>query len=203
MMAYVKKQKVADVTFNVFALCWVVSRIGLLPYRIIYFSSYVALGLVPMFSAYYIFNGLLIALQTLHIIWTFFIIKVAIHAWNNNGVSGRPAPLAPCAGNLYSSSPFSLLSFCSLLSQRQIRDIRSDDEDDDEWLSSGSGSSSGSASSGSKRSSKIFSAEYEQAAAGGDRPLKKKASNGGVAMNGNAKKTSAALNGTKSAVHSS
>lgn len=85
-MAYVKKQHAADITFNVFAFCWVVSRIGLLPYRIIYYSSYVALGVVPMFSAYYIFNGLLIALQTLHIIWTYFIIRVAIHAWNNNGV---------------------------------------------------------------------------------------------------------------------
>lgn len=86
MMAYVKMQKAADRTFNIFAFCWVLSRIGLLPYRIIYYSSYVALALVPMFSAYYIFNGLLIALQTLHIIWTYFIIRVAIHAWNNNGI---------------------------------------------------------------------------------------------------------------------
>lgn len=86
MMAYVKKQQIADVVFNVFALCWIISRIGLLPYRIIYYSSYVAVGLVPMFSAYYIFNSLLIALQILHIIWTYFIIRVAIQAWNNNGV---------------------------------------------------------------------------------------------------------------------
>lgn len=85
-MAYVKKQQIADVVFNVFALCWIISRIGLLPYRIIYYSSYVAVGLVPMFSAYYIFNSLLIALQILHIIWTYFIIRVAIQAWNNNGV---------------------------------------------------------------------------------------------------------------------
>ncbi|XP_046915903.2 ceramide synthase 6 [Dermatophagoides farinae] len=86
MMAYVKKQQIADVVFNVFALCWIISRIGLLPYRIIYYSSYVAVGLVPMFSAYYIFNSLLIALQILHIIWTYFIIRVAIQAWNNNGI---------------------------------------------------------------------------------------------------------------------
>lgn len=89
MLAYLKKQKAADITFNIFTLCWVLSRLVMLPYRIIYYSSYVALGLVPMFSAYYIFNGLLIALQLLHIIWTFFIIRVVIHAWNNNGVSTR------------------------------------------------------------------------------------------------------------------
>lgn len=87
MLSYVKWQKSADVTFNVFAVCWVLSRIGLLPYRIIYYTTYVALGMVPMFSAYYIFNGLLVTLQTLHIIWTFFIVRVAIHAYYNNGVS--------------------------------------------------------------------------------------------------------------------
>lgn len=107
-MAYLKKQKLADVTFNVFALCWVVSRIGLLPYRIIYFSSYVALAIVPMFSAYYIFNGLLIALQTLHIIWTFFIIKMAILAWNNNGVSVSLLPVCSICTHLH---PFSMPNY--------------------------------------------------------------------------------------------
>ena len=86
MMSYLNNQKAADFMFNLFALSWIVSRIVLLPYRIIYYSSYVALDLVPMFSAYYIFNGLLIALQTLHIIWTYFIIRMAINAWQNNGV---------------------------------------------------------------------------------------------------------------------
>ncbi|KAF7489627.1 Ceramide synthase 6 [Sarcoptes scabiei] len=86
MMSYVKKKQIADIIFNIFAICWIVSRIGLLPYRIIYYSSYVALGLVPMFSAYYIFNSLLVALQCLHIIWTYFIVRVAIQAWNNNGI---------------------------------------------------------------------------------------------------------------------
>lgn len=86
MMAYVKKQRVADVVFNIFALCWIISRIGLLPYRIIYYSSYLARWVVPMFAAYYIFNSLLVALQMLHIIWTYFIVRVAIQAWNNNGI---------------------------------------------------------------------------------------------------------------------
>lgn len=86
MLAYVKNQKAADITFNVFFVCWVLSRLIMLPYRIIYYSSHVALAIVPMFSAYYIFNGLLIALQFLHIIWTFFIVRVIIHAWHNNGV---------------------------------------------------------------------------------------------------------------------
>ena len=131
MMAYVKKQQIADVVFNVFALCWIISRIGLLPYRIIYYSSYVAVGLVPMFSAYYIFNSLLIALQILHIIWTYFIIRVAIQAWNNNGVI-----------ILINLSIFfqmikwfySCFFFCQSPFILQIKDIRSDDEDEEDFI---------------------------------------------------------------------
>ena len=85
-MTYVKKQRLADGIFVVFTVCWVVSRIGLLPYRILYYSLHLALERVPMFSAYYIFNGLLCALQALHIVWTWFIVRIAIHAVKNNGV---------------------------------------------------------------------------------------------------------------------
>lgn len=87
-MAYIKKQRLADIVFYIFTVCWIISRIGLLPYRIIYYSSYIAMDIVPMFAAYYIFNSLLLALQILHIIWTVFIIRVAIQVWtNNNGVN--------------------------------------------------------------------------------------------------------------------
>jgi len=86
MMTYVKKQRMADGIFVVFTVCWVVSRIGLLPYRILYFSLHKALSVVPMFAAYYIFNGLLCALQALHIVWTWFIVRIAIHAVKNNGI---------------------------------------------------------------------------------------------------------------------
>lgn len=86
MMTYVKKQRLADGIFVVFTICWMVSRIGLLPYRILYYSLYKALSVVPMFAAYYIFNGLLCALQALHIVWTWFIVRIAIHAVKNNGV---------------------------------------------------------------------------------------------------------------------
>jgi ceramide synthetase len=87
LMTYVKKQRLADSIFVVFTICWMVSRIGLLPYRILYYSTYKALSIVPMFPAYYIFNGLLCALQALHIVWTWFIVRIAIHAVKYNGVS--------------------------------------------------------------------------------------------------------------------
>ena len=36
--------------------------------------------MVEMFPAYYIFNGLLSVLLVLHVIWTYFILKIAFHA---------------------------------------------------------------------------------------------------------------------------
>jgi ceramide synthetase len=36
--------------------------------------------IVPMFPAYYIFNSLLLLLLLLHIIWTYFILKVLYRA---------------------------------------------------------------------------------------------------------------------------
>jgi len=37
----------------------------------------VHLQIVPMFPVYYIFNFLLSVLQILHIIWTYYIVKIA------------------------------------------------------------------------------------------------------------------------------
>lgn len=116
-MTYLKKQRAADLIFVVFTLSWIVSRIGLLPYRIIYYSSYLALLVVPMFPAYYIFNGLLCSLQVLHIIWTWFIVRIAIHAVQNNGVSST---LSPFKGHCQYFKLF-----------EQIKDLRSDDESSD------------------------------------------------------------------------
>ncbi|XP_054165549.1 ceramide synthase 6-like [Oppia nitens] len=104
MMVYVKKQRLADGIFVVFTVCWIVSRIGLLPYRILYYSLYKALDVVPMFAAYYIFNGLLCALQALHIVWTWFIVRIAIHAVNNNGIKDLRSDDESSEGSLKDSS---------------------------------------------------------------------------------------------------
>lgn len=86
-MIFTKKRKIADITFVIFTICWIVSRLGLLPYRILYFSVYRALEVCEMFPAYYIFNGLLCTLQILHIFWTYFMIKIVFYAIKTNEVS--------------------------------------------------------------------------------------------------------------------
>lgn len=80
MAKYVENQRVADSCFAVFTVAWIISRLGLYPYRIIFSTMYEALLIVPMFPAYYVFNTLLCALQILHIVWTWMIVKIALRA---------------------------------------------------------------------------------------------------------------------------
>ena len=51
-------------------------RCGIYPGHILYSTLYDAAGYIEFFSAYYIFNGLLVTLQVLHCVWTYFLIKV-------------------------------------------------------------------------------------------------------------------------------
>ncbi|XP_029833159.1 ceramide synthase 6 [Ixodes scapularis] len=86
MAKYVKRQRLADATFAVFTICWLISRLGLYPYRVIYSTMFEAVKVIEMFAAYYIFNSLLTALQFLHIVWTWMIARIALQAISSNGV---------------------------------------------------------------------------------------------------------------------
>lgn len=88
MAKYCNKQKLADFIFAIFTVVWIYTRCYLLPKRVLYYSTYAALEFINMYPAYYIFNGLLCCLQLLHFVWTYIIIKIAIDALQNNGVSG-------------------------------------------------------------------------------------------------------------------
>lgn len=50
-------------------------------------SSVEAPRILPMFPAYYIFNGLLSMLLLLHIIWTYMILKIVIDSLHKGLVS--------------------------------------------------------------------------------------------------------------------
>ena len=52
------------------------TRCGLYPTWILYSTLYDAAGFIEFFPAYYIFNSLLVTLQFLHILWTYFLFKV-------------------------------------------------------------------------------------------------------------------------------
>lgn len=77
---YTNYQKMCDVLFACFALTWIVTRLGVYPTWILYSTTIEAPQIVEMFPAYYIFNGLLSILLVLHVIWTYFILKIIYKA---------------------------------------------------------------------------------------------------------------------------
>ena len=88
IFSYLKMRRLSNILFALLAFSWIFTRIVLLPYRIIAYSSYYALWVVKMFPAYYIFNSLLCALQVLHVIWTALILKIGYDSiCSNDGVS--------------------------------------------------------------------------------------------------------------------
>lgn len=83
---YSKNQRLADLLFAIFTLTWIYSRCYLLPTRVIYYTSHKALSIIPIFPAYYIFNGLLCILQILHLAWTWLIMRMVFFALQNDGM---------------------------------------------------------------------------------------------------------------------
>ncbi|XP_022903944.2 ceramide synthase 5 [Onthophagus taurus] len=88
MAKYSGYQKICDTIFAIFTILWITTRVGIYPFWIIHNTSIVAPTLLPMFPAYYIFNGLLLLLLTLHIVWTYLILKIAYKALNAGQMEG-------------------------------------------------------------------------------------------------------------------
>jgi len=77
---YAKLNTPCDIVFGIFVVAWIFTRLGLFPTWILFSATIEAPQMVEMFPAYYIFNGLLSILLVLHVIWTYFILKIAFHA---------------------------------------------------------------------------------------------------------------------------
>jgi len=80
MCKYSKYDRLGDIIFGLFTLIWIVTRLGIFPIYILNSTLIEAPKIIPMFPAYYIFNGMLTILLGLHIFWTYFICKVAYKA---------------------------------------------------------------------------------------------------------------------------
>lgn len=83
---YCKKQRLADLIFVVFTVVWIYTRCYAFPTRVLYYTTFEALSIIPFFPAYYIFNGLLCCLQILQLFWTYVIIRMVFDALQNDGM---------------------------------------------------------------------------------------------------------------------
>ena len=80
MFKYAEKQRVCDALFGTFTVTWIITRLGVYPTWILYSTTIQAPQLLEMFPAYYFFNLLLSILLVLHVIWTYFILKIVYKA---------------------------------------------------------------------------------------------------------------------------
>ena len=74
-----KKQRGMDALFLVFLILWLCTRVGLYPFWIMkttLFRAHVILQL--WYPVYYIFNGLLLGLLLIHIMWTYLILRIVV-----------------------------------------------------------------------------------------------------------------------------
>lgn len=107
MTRYLKWQRTCDFLFAVFTVLWIVTRLFIYPFWILRSTCIDAKKLVEMFPAYYIFNTLLVLLLGLHIIWTYFILKVLYRAVlsGNTGTDARSSSSEQFSEDNGNSSP--------------------------------------------------------------------------------------------------
>ena len=85
MCKYANWQKTCNMTFALFVLTWIVTRLYVYPKYVVYTTVYESADIVGTAPVYYVMNSFMILLQVLHVIWTYYIIKALIKALTSTG----------------------------------------------------------------------------------------------------------------------
>uniref|UniRef100_A0A8C3GGF8 TLC domain-containing protein n=1 Tax=Cairina moschata TaxID=8855 RepID=A0A8C3GGF8_CAIMO len=81
---YMKWKKTCDSLFMIFAAVFLISRLIIFPYTVLYNTYYYSMEIFQPFFGYYFVNALLITLQLLHIFWSCLIIHMMVFAYLNH-----------------------------------------------------------------------------------------------------------------------
>ncbi|XP_061871631.1 ceramide synthase 5 isoform X2 [Colius striatus] len=84
---YAKYQRLCDAFFMLFGVVFIVTRLGIYPFWILNTTLFESWELIGPYPSWWLFNGLLITLQVLHIIWSYLIIRTAYKALMRGKVS--------------------------------------------------------------------------------------------------------------------
>ncbi|XP_030639930.1 ceramide synthase 2 [Chanos chanos] len=76
MFNYSGWRKTCDTLFVIFAVVFLVTRLVVLPTRVIYSTVVQSLDFFNPFPGYFFFNGLLLVLQALHVFWAWLILRM-------------------------------------------------------------------------------------------------------------------------------
>uniref|UniRef100_A0A8C1VR14 Ceramide synthase 2b n=1 Tax=Cyprinus carpio TaxID=7962 RepID=A0A8C1VR14_CYPCA len=84
MFNYARWKNACNYIFILFAAIFIVTRLIIFPFRIMYCTWVYPVTLYPPFFGYYFFNGLLMVLLCLHIFWAALIIRLAFRFLSSN-----------------------------------------------------------------------------------------------------------------------
>ncbi|XP_032807537.1 ceramide synthase 6-like isoform X1 [Petromyzon marinus] len=88
MANYARYQKLCDLLFILFALVFFVTRLGLFPFWPVRSTMFESWEIVGPYPSWWVFVGLLVLLQCLHVIWSYLILRIACKLLRK-GKSGR------------------------------------------------------------------------------------------------------------------
>ncbi|XP_066471861.1 ceramide synthase 5 isoform X2 [Tiliqua scincoides] len=80
MANYAKYQRLCDATFILFSVLFIVTRLGLYPFWLLNTTLFESWEIIGPYQSWWIFNGMLLLIQILHVFWSYFIIRTAYKA---------------------------------------------------------------------------------------------------------------------------
>ncbi|KAA0715432.1 Ceramide synthase 6 [Triplophysa tibetana] len=87
MANYAKCRRLCNILFVMFALVFISSRLGVYPLWILNSTVFESWEIVGSFPSWWVFNLLLVLLQTLHIFWSYLILRISCRAISRGKVS--------------------------------------------------------------------------------------------------------------------
>ncbi|KAK3108214.1 hypothetical protein FSP39_003331 [Pinctada imbricata] len=86
MAKYSKHQSTCEGCFVMFVITWIISRLIIYPFRVIYTSLIEIYYILPWFISHAFFNLLLLVLQVLHIIWSYMIFRILLQKFQHGAL---------------------------------------------------------------------------------------------------------------------
>ncbi|OPJ69913.1 ceramide synthase 5 [Patagioenas fasciata monilis] len=84
---YAKYQRLCDAFFMLFGVVFIVTRLGIYPFWILNTTLFESWELIGPYPSWWLFNGLLVTLQVLHVFWSYLIVRTAYKALVRGKVS--------------------------------------------------------------------------------------------------------------------
>ncbi|XP_036313407.1 ceramide synthase 5 isoform X3 [Pipistrellus kuhlii] len=84
---YAKYQRLCDTLFVIFSAVFMVTRLGIYPFWILNTTLFESWEIIGPYPSWWLFNGLLLILQVLHVIWSYLIARIAFKALIRGKVS--------------------------------------------------------------------------------------------------------------------